>query len=114
MPKLPALVGLVFGALIWTFPANAVAAPRHVLVRGWFASAAQNQKNIPEEIRKFAGTITKNGEEFVLNEATTHKLYELDDQKAASRFADRNVTITGTLDAVKNIIRIQSIAEAAT
>jgi uncharacterized protein DUF5818 len=65
-------------------------------------------------LRIFAGTITKNGEQFVLNESNTHKLYELDDQVAASKFANQNVTITGTLDAVKNIIRIESIAEAAT
>ena len=72
-----------------------------------------NQKKIQEEIRTFVGTIAKNGDKFVLNESNTHKLYELDDQNAARKFANQNVTITGTLDAVKNIIRIQSIAEAA-
>ena len=112
MPKLPALACFVSAALICVFSADAAAGPRNVLIPGWYAGAARNQKSSPEQIRKFVGTITTNGQEFVLNEAATHKLYQLDDQKAAGRFANRNVTITGTLDVVKNIIRIQSIAEA--
>ncbi len=64
-------------------------------------------------VRTFTGTIAKNGDEFVLNEAKTHKLYELDDQDTAGKFVEKNVRITGTLDVVKNIIRIQSIAEVA-
>lgn len=63
-------------------------------------------------IRTFTGIIAKNGDQFVLDESSTHQVYELDDQKAASKFAEKNVTITGTLDTVKNIIRVQSIAEA--
>ena len=75
--------------------------------------AAQNSNDRRQpSIRTFTGAIAKNGDQFVLNESNTHKLYELDDQKAASKFAEKNVTITGTLDTVKNIIRIQSIAEA--
>jgi len=55
----------------------------------------------------------RNGDQFVLNDAKTHTLYQLDDQTAASRFEDKNVTATGTLDTVKNLIRIQSIADAS-
>lgn len=113
MPKHPVIASLVCGALIWAFPASVTTGARNGAVRSSYANAAQDQKSSREEIRRFVGTITKNGEEFVLNESSTHKLYELDDQNAASKFANRNVTITGTLDAVKNIIRIQSIAEAA-
>lgn len=63
-------------------------------------------------VRSFSGTVTKNGDTFVLQDAKTHKFYDLDDQDTASRFVDESVRITGTLDIVKNIIRIQSIAEA--
>ena len=63
-------------------------------------------------VRTFSGTVMRNGDEFVLSDAKTHKFYQLDDQSTASRFVDENVRITGTLDVVKNIIRIQSIAEA--
>jgi uncharacterized protein DUF5818 len=65
-------------------------------------------------IRTFPGTITKNGDQFVLSDAKTRRWYELDDQNVAARFEGKSVTVTGTLDVVKNIIRIQSIAEAAT
>lgn len=77
-----------------------------------YARGTNGQDNRGPAIRTFLGTITKNGDQFVLSELKTHKLYELDDQVAASKFANQNVTITGTLDTVKNIIRIQSITEA--
>lgn len=77
-----------------------------------YARGANGQDNRGPAIRTFLGTITKNGDQFVLNESKTHKLYELDDQVAASKFANQAVTITGTLDTVKNIIRIQSITQA--
>lgn len=73
----------------------------------------QNSPKDQPHLSTFTGTIAKNGDEFVLNEAKTHKLYELDDQDTASKFVEKNVKITGTLDVVKNIIRIQSIAEVA-
>ena len=76
-----------------------------------FAERAQSETTAP--IRRFTGIITRKGDQFVLNDAKTHTLYQLDDQTAASKFEDKNVTVPGTLDAVKNIIRMQSIAEAA-
>lgn len=80
-------------------------------VRVAFAERAQSENTA--HIRRFIGTIVRNGDQFVLNDAKTHTLYQLDDQTAASKFEDKKVTVTGTLDAVKNIIRMQSIAEAA-
>ena len=77
------------------------------------AFAEREQSPTTALIRRFTGTITRNGDQFVLNDAKTHTLYQLDDQAAASKFEDKKVTVTGTLDAVKNIIRMQSIAEAA-
>jgi len=64
-------------------------------------------------VSTFTGTITRNGDQFVLNDAGTHILYQLDDQETAGKFQDKKVRVTGTLDVVKNLIRIQSIAEAA-
>jgi uncharacterized protein YxjI len=70
------------------------------------------QTEPPAHIRKFTGTIMRNGDQFVLNDAKTHTLYQLDDQTAASKFEEKKVTVTGTLDTVKNLIRIQSIADS--
>jgi hypothetical protein len=83
-----------------------------VCVCGVSAPAARDQYEPSAHIRQFNGTITRNGDQFVLNDAKTHTLYQLDDQTAASKFEDKRVTVTGTLDIIKNIIRIQSIAEA--
>jgi len=103
LAALTGIFGLSFlgGAKAWSAP----------LAHAAFAS--QNSPKAQPPLRTFSGTIAKNGDEFVLNEAKTHKLYELDDQSTASKFVEKNVRITGTLDVVKNIIRIQSIAEVA-
>jgi len=77
------------------------------------AFAEPEQSETTAHIRGFTGTITRNGDQLVLSDGKTHTLYQLDDQTAASKFENKNVTVTGTLDAVKNIIRMQSIAEAA-
>jgi hypothetical protein len=77
------------------------------------AALSQNSSREQPPLTTFTGTIAKNGDEFVLNESKTHKLYELDDQNTAAKFVEKSVTITGTFDVVKNIIRIQSIAEVA-
>jgi hypothetical protein len=79
----------------------------------WFAPHDRAQANDQSPIHTFNGTVTKNGDQFVLSDAKTQKWYQLDDQNAASKFEGKNVTVTGTLDVIKNIIRIQSIAEAA-
>lgn len=77
------------------------------------SDAYQQHQDPSPRLSTFTGTITKNGDEFVLNEAATHMLYQLDDQETAAKFRDKKVKVTGTLDVVENLIRIQSIAEAA-
>jgi hypothetical protein len=72
----------------------------------------QHSEPIPR-LSTFTGTITRNGDRFVPNDASTHILYQLDDQETAGKFRDKKVKVAGTLDVVKNLIRIQSIAEAA-
>jgi hypothetical protein len=98
---------LVFAAILL----GTLAGSRCPSVGVAFAERAQSETS--PHIRRFTGTIIRNGDQFVLNDAKTHTLYQLDDQTAASKFEERKVTVTGTLDAVKNIIRMQSIAEAA-
>jgi hypothetical protein len=73
----------------------------------------QQHQDTSPRLSTFTGTITRNGDQFVLNDATTHALYQLDDQETAGKFRDKKVKVTGTLDVAQNLIRIQSIAEAA-
>lgn len=103
--------------LIWLvagwYSARATGRQSHAQPNSSPALASTPQENArPPVIRTFTGAIAKNGDEYVLSEAKTHKLYELDDQDTAAKFAAKTVTITGTLDTVKNLIHIQSIAEA--
>jgi uncharacterized protein YdeI (BOF family) len=65
-----------------------------------------------ESIQTFLGTILKNGDRFVLSDDARKIWYELDDQQAVSKFIDKKVKVTGTLDTTKNLIRVQSIEEA--
>lgn len=120
MRNLAMLAALTGTLVLSAFPAaKACSAPIARSAATAFADSAtitfpsQTAPKDQPAVRTFTGTIAKNGDEFVLNEAKTHKLYELDDQDTASKFVEKNVRITGTLDVVKNIIRIQSIAEVA-
>jgi|SRR5271163_4531348 len=74
--------------------------------------AMQNQSPAQPEIKIFTGTITKNGDQFVLSEETTKSAYRLDDQASASKFDGKKVKVTGVLDAANNTIRVQTIEEA--
>jgi hypothetical protein len=62
-------------------------------------------------IRVFRGTVTRDADRYVLKDAAGGVWFELDDQQTAAKFVDKRV-ITGMLDKVKNLIRIQSIQEA--
>jgi Protein of unknown function (DUF5818) len=61
-------------------------------------------------IQTFSGTIAKVGDQFILSSAKS--AYRLDDQETASKFEGTKVKVTGTLDAVNLIIRVQSIEAA--
>jgi Protein of unknown function (DUF5818) len=63
-------------------------------------------------IRVFRGTITRDGDRCVLREAAGGSWYELDDQQTAAKFVDKPVVVTGTLDKVRHLIRMQSIERA--
>ena len=52
----------------------------------------------------------KHGAKYVLFDGKT--AYELSDQKAPEQFAAKKVTVTGTLDAKTNVIKVDKIAEA--
>lgn len=71
------------------------------------------QKSDRPQIQTFLGTITKVGNQFILNDDVSRNPYQLDDQDTASKFNGKKVKVTGTLDATNNIIRVQSIEVTA-
>jgi uncharacterized protein YdeI (BOF family) len=74
----------------------------------------QDQSNPQQpQTKTFSGTISKNGDQFVLRDEGGNTSYQLDDQEKAGKFDGKKVKVTGTLDQANNLIRIQSIEEAA-
>lgn len=74
----------------------------------------QQPENRDETVKTFIGTIVKDGDNYVLSDDTRKVWYELDDQQTVSKFNGKKVKVAGRLDATRNLIRIQSIEEAAT
>jgi hypothetical protein len=61
----------------------------------------------------FTGTVTKNGETFVLSDPSSKTSYMLDDVRKASQFEGKKVKVTGAVDVANNIIHVETIEEAA-
>jgi Protein of unknown function (DUF5818) len=53
----------------------------------------------------------KNGSKFVLYDASSKTVYQLDDQKKPMQFAGEKVTVSGDLDASSNTIHVTDIKE---
>ncbi len=73
----------------------------------------QTQPSRPKsrsQIQTFVGTIARVGHQFIVSNEKV--CYRLDDQETASKFEGAKVKVTGTLDAVDQIIRVQSIEAA--
>jgi hypothetical protein len=71
------------------------------------------EKSDPTTIHTFLGTITKAGNQFILDDDVSKSSYQLDDQDTASKFSGKKVRVRGTLDTTANIIRVQSIEVTA-
>jgi hypothetical protein len=71
----------------------------------------QHQSEQPS--KTFSGTIIKDGENFVLNDAANKTSYMLDDTQKASQYEGKKVKVTGTVDVASNTIHVETIEEAA-
>ena len=69
------------------------------------------QKPAPET-KTFTGKIVKSGDMFVLTDEQNKATYQLDNQKMAKEFVDRNVKVTGVLDESAGMIRVSAIEPA--
>jgi hypothetical protein len=65
------------------------------------------------EAKIFTGKIVKAGDKLVLTGAEGTMTYQLDDQKKAKSFLNKNVKVTGTLDSSSGTIRVSGIEPAA-
>jgi Protein of unknown function (DUF5818) len=80
--------------------------------------AAQDQMQQPDnqkpaaETQTFAGKIVKTGKTLVLSDAEGNTTYRLDDQQKAKKFVNKDVKVTGVLDASTGMIRVTAIEPA--
>jgi hypothetical protein len=65
------------------------------------------------QAKTFTGTVTKNGETFVLSDPSSKTSYMLDDVRKASQFEGKKVKVTGTVDMASNTIHVETIEEVA-
>ena len=64
------------------------------------------------EMKTFSGKIVKSGNTLVLSDAEGKTTYKLDDQQKAQEFVNKDVKVTGVLDASKGVIRVTAIEPA--
>lgn len=104
-----AALGLVLG----TAALATASKPSSVSVSEVRSGVTQEQAKQQEQVKTFTGTISKNGEQFILAIDSGKGSYLLDDQQTAGKYAGKKVRVTGILDASNNTIRVQSIEEAS-
>jgi photosystem II stability/assembly factor-like uncharacterized protein len=71
------------------------------------------QQQSETQAKTFTGTVTKNGDNFVLSDSRSKTSHMLDDVRKASQFEGKKVKVTGTVDVANNIIHVETIEEAA-
>ena len=75
------------------------------------ADATQQQPvDSQNSAQSFEGKITKSGDKLVLQDASSHATYQLDDQDKAKQFKGQNVKITATMDPNTNTLHVVDIA----
>lgn len=104
-----AALGIAFG----TAAVAAAPKPNSIKISEVRLVVTQDQSKQQEQVKTFTGTISKNGEQFVLADDSGKASYLLDDQQTAGKYAGKRLRVTGTLDASNNTIRVQSIEEAS-
>jgi len=108
---------LALGASLMVSPPSLAADKASGISAAARQNPAHNQAQPPAtqaDLKTFTGkVVSMNGELFILRDDTNQVWYHLDDQSAARKFAGKNVSITGKLDARTDVIHIEGIEEGA-
>jgi len=70
------------------------------------------EQNSASEQKTFMGKILKTGDKLVLSDSENKTTYQLDDQQKAEEYINKNVKVTGVLDAATGTIRVSAIEPA--
>jgi uncharacterized protein YdeI (BOF family) len=76
-------------------------------------SFQQSYPQHKETTKTFTGTVTKQGDLYILSDNADKTNYQLDDAKKASKYEGKTVKVTGTLDAENLTIHVQTITEVS-
>ncbi len=110
----PAAVVIVGLSLVWQ-PAIAQNATPHNNASAQEQPAQQpDSPGAASETKTFTGKIVKTGDKLVLvlTDAAGKMTYLLDDQQKAKEYVNKNVKVTGILDASSGMIRVSAIDPA--
>jgi uncharacterized protein YdeI (BOF family) len=72
-------------------------------------SQAGQMPDSASQTQSFTGKIVKTSEGLVLQDQSTNTSYKLDNEKAAKKFSNKQVKVTGTLDSATNTIHVSDI-----
>ena len=67
------------------------------------------QSQLHLDVRTLSGQISRKSGKFIFREEHMNVFYALDDQAAARKFFGKNVLVTGTVDAGKNVVHVHKI-----
>jgi cytoskeletal protein RodZ len=70
-------------------------------------SQPQSQTQQSSEAQTFTGTVVKQGDKYVLQDATSGTTYDIDHQDEVKKFDGKKVKVRGTLDDSGKMIKVQ-------
>jgi len=71
------------------------------------APDSQAQSSAASGVQTFTGTIVKQGDKYVLQDAAAGTTYDIDHQVEVKKFEGKKVRVHGTLDASNKMIHVQ-------
>ena len=70
-------------------------------------SGSQAQSSDAKGVQTFTGSVVKQGDKYVLQDAATGTTYDIDHQNEVKKFDGKKVRVHGTLDASGKMIHVQ-------
>ena len=68
---------------------------------------SQAQSSDPSGVQTFTGTVVKQGDKYMLQDAASGTTYDIDHQDEVKKFEGKKVRVHGTLDASGKMIHVQ-------
>ena len=117
MKKVQVLLSVLgIAAGLWLAASSALAqsspSSSHAAATQHEPAPAPGAPNTASETKTFTGKIMKSGDKLLLSDDENKTTYQLDDQQKARSFINKNVKVTGVLDASTGMIRVSDIEPA--